>query len=321
MNILFFAKYAKGNANNLPEDEVYWNYHQDIYKILKSTGNTIVPCNDFNELMLIKDIDYIFTLYNKADFRNSEIFVSEFAEYLRIPYLGARPNIRAISEDKCCAKMLSQYLNVPTPIWKKFDCGQAIYPESLSFKPPYFIKPRFGGSSKFISKDSIAMSYEQLKAQVKYLYQKNNDIIVEQYIEGTVYTVPLILNSKLEPVVLPPIKEESDCIVSTYLQKRQVQGGLKRSISNDTKINNLLKQAVLKIYEFIAPIDYARFDFIVCNGIPYFIEFNLCCNLGRKAAIALSASSSGIQYETMIKNIVANSIKRQKEVPGNTIAI
>lgn len=311
MDILFFAKYAKHMDNVLPEDKVYLNYHQDIYRILKTMEYNIIPCNNFDDLIKFKNVDYIFTLYNKADFRNSEIFVSEFAEFLKIPYLGARPNIRALSEDKCCAKMLAEHLKIATPTWCKFDCGQAISQEMINFKPPYFVKPRFGGSSKFISKSSIAYSYEKLIEQVMYLYQNGNDIIIEEYIEGKVYTVPIILDSKLEPLVLPPIEEKSDCNVSTYLQKRHVEEGLLRSVSNDFETNNLLKQSVLKIYDFVFPIDYARFDFIVCNGIPYFIEFNLGCNLGRKAAIALSASSLGISYEDLIKNIAENSIRRQ----------
>lgn len=311
MNILFFAKYAKYINEVLPEDKVYLNYHQDIYKILSSMDHNIIPCNNFEDLIKCKDIDYIFTLYNKSDFRNSEIFVSEFAEFLKIPYLGARPNIRAISEDKCCAKMLAEHLKIATPQWCKFDCGKIISREMISFKPPYFVKPRFGGSSKFISKSSIANSYKELIEQITYLYKNGNDIIVEEYIEGNVYTVPIILNSKLEPWVLPPIEEKSDCNVSTYLQKRHVEEGLSRSVSKDSNINGLLKQAVLKVYDFISPIDYARFDFIVRNGTVYFIEFNLGCNLSREAAIALSASSLDISYEDLIKHIAENSIKRQ----------
>lgn len=311
MNILFFAKYSKYINDVLPEDKVYLDYHQDIYKILKTTGHNIIPCNNFEDLISFKNIDYIFTLYNKADFRNSEIFVSEFAEFLKIPYLGARPNIRAISEDKCCAKMLAEHLKIATPKWCKFDCGQTVSQKIINFKPPYFIKPRFGGSSKYISKSSIANSYEKLIERVMYLYQNGNDVIVEEYIEGKVYTVPLILNSELEPLVLPPVEEKSDCNVSTYFQKRHVEEGLLRSISKNFEVNNLLKKSVLKIYDFVFPIDYARFDFIIRNNLPYFIEFNLGCNLGKKAAIALSASSVGISYEDLIRNIVENSIKRQ----------
>lgn len=311
MRILYFAKYSKYVDDVLPEEKVYFNYHQDVYGILQSMGHKIIPCNNFDDLLKCKNIDYIFTLYNKADFRNSEIFVSEFAEYLKIPYLGARPNIRALSEDKCFAKMLAEHFKIITPEWCKFDCGQIVSREMINFEPPYFVKPRFGGSSKFISKSSIANSYEQLLEQIMYLYQNGNDVIVERYIDGKVYTVPIILNSKLKPWVLPPIEEISDYNVSTYLQKRHVEKGLLRRVSKDSQINNLLKQSVLKIYDFIAPIDYARFDFVVRNRTPYFIEFNLGCNLGKKAAIALSASSVDISYNDLIKSIAENSIKRQ----------
>ncbi len=311
MNILFFAKYAK-NIDKIPQEEaVYFNYHQDVLKVLKSTGHNIIPCNNFDDLLTIENIDFIFTLFNKADFRCSEIFASEYAEYRKIPYLGARPNIRSLSEDKCLAKMLAEHLNIRTPQWVKLDCKQNFDEETISFEPPYFIKPRFGGSSKFISKNSIAYSFHDLKKQVLYLYENNNDVIIEEYIEGETYTVPLILNSDLTPNVLPPVLESSNCIVSTYLQKRHIEKGLKREISNDVGINHMLEQCVLEIYKFIAPIDYARFDFVVKDRKPYFIEFNIGCNLGKKAAIALSAANRGFVYDTLIKQILDCSIKRQ----------
>lgn len=53
-------------------------------------------------------------------------------------------------------------------------------------------------------------------------------------------------------------------------------------------------------------------DFIIDkSGIPYFIEFNVCCNLGKHAAINLSAQSIGISYENLICNIITSSMKRQ----------
>ena len=62
MNILFFAKYAKKSNNVLPEDKEYLNYHQNIYKILKSMDYNIIPCNDFYSLIHCENIDYIFRI-------------------------------------------------------------------------------------------------------------------------------------------------------------------------------------------------------------------------------------------------------------------
>lgn len=311
MNVLFFAKYANPKVDIPKEDDIYYKYHQDIYKILKTTDHNIIPCDNFEDLLCCKNLDYIFTLYNRSNFRNSEIFVSELAEYYKIPYLGARPNIRAMAEDKCCAKLLAKYLCIKTPNWYKFECNEKIEKSNFKLSFPCIVKPRYGSSSRFVETSSIVYSFNDLEKQVAYLYENNNDIIIEQFINGTVYTVPLILDSSLNPLVLPAVKEESSAIVSTYLQKRYIENGLKRSIEHDAYLNTLLTEYVLKFYEFIKPIDYARFDFIVKDDNAYFLEFNLGCNLGRKAAIALSANDFGISYEELIKGILINSINRQ----------
>ena len=53
-------------------------------------------------------------------------------------------------------------------------------------------------------------------------------------------------------------------------------------------------------------------DYIIdSNGEPYFIEFNVCCNLGKHAAINMAAQNIGITYSELINNILYSSLYRQ----------
>ena len=66
--------------------------------------------------------------------------------------------------------------------------------------------------------------------------------------------------------------------------------------------------------ELIRPIDYTRIDFMVTSDKVEFIEFNVCCNLGRQSAFCISANSVGISQKDLVTQILKNSLKRQKVI-------
>ena len=68
-----------------------------------------------------------------------------------------------------------------------------------------------------------------------------------------------------------------------------------------------------KMFPLIQPLDYTRFDYIVeeHTGIPYFLEFNVCCNLGEHSTVSQAAAHIGIGYKELIANILYSSMYRQ----------
>ena len=66
------------------------------------------------------------------------------------------------------------------------------------------------------------------------------------------------------------------------------------------------------MFDLIQPLDYTRFDYMVeeSTGIPFFLEFNVCCNLGEHSTVSQSARNIGIQYDELIENIVFSSLHR-----------
>ncbi len=313
--VLFLAHYAPQSKNDkVPNgiyDEIYAIYHHKIYKELSVIFPNLISSNNVSLLLNPSlDVDYIFSLYNRMPFRNSEIFVSSVAEYLKIPYLGATPNIRALAEDKHLAKILARYLKVPTPAWKTYSvCDKICEPD---FAPPYFVKPRFGAASEYINEDSICNTWKQAYIQIQMLFQHNIDVILEQQIKGVYHTSP-VLNNFNFPLLLPCVSQHSTRLggVVTHGQKRKIESGLTREITNDRVLNKTIHQYSQLLFDQIQPLDYTRFDYIVDDtGVPYFLEFNVCCNLGEHSTISQSAKSVGISYTELIENITYSSLYR-----------
>lgn len=313
--ILFIAKYAPNYDNEFvaknPKDLLYAQYHQDIYNILKKNFDvTSATCPD-KLIKYYNCFDFVFSLLNKMNFRNSEIFISSLCEYYKIPYLGATPNIRAIAEDKHIAKLQAEKLNINTPPWIIVNYNEDI--SQPPFDGPYFIKPRFGATSVDIDDSCVCETYKNLKIRVNEFQAKKTDVIIEKYICGKTYTVG-VLNNFGKTLVLPVIEEsgKSTYGITTYEEKRKIEKGLTRSVVNSS-FSSQIQNNTKKYFENLKPIDYARFDYIVEKDTDkiYFIEFNLCCNLGRASAIALGASELNIPYDNLINNITYSSLYRQ----------
>ena len=318
LTIAFIAQYAPPIGSKTPmkatfENGIYNKYHYDIYSILKDNFSNIVTGNDANFIIENHDkIDYIFTLLNRAPYRNSEVFISSLAEYYKLPYLGARPNIRALAEDKHLAKIMASFCGISTPLWITVDVGAKVQ-DIQPFSGPYFVKPRYGASSKYIDEKSICRTWQEVKTRVTYLQENNEDAIIEEFVDGMYYSSPVIFKNGI-PYVLPPIQEKStlEGNVVTYLQKRKVTKGLSRTVESSLEIIEKIAKASKTIAHYIQPIDYTRIDYIVRhNGELAFLEFNVCCNLGIQSSFAISAQSVGISHSQLVMSILNESFHRQ----------
>lgn len=316
IRILYLAHYAPATPDApLPtgvRDLVYAEYHFKVFQILKKIFPLTISCCE-PAIMLSSDlsVDYIFSLYNRMPFRNLEVFVSSVAEYHNIPYLGACPNIRALAEDKHLAKMMAKYAGVETPAWQIYNVGAEL--KEPPFEPPYFCKPRFGAASVGIDESSVCASWEAAQNKIKKLHTLGMDVIVECQIKGVYHTSP-VLNNFGNFMYLPCIAQHStlDGGIVTYEQKRKITAGLTREIVRDKNLQSQIQAASQKMYPLVQPLDYTRFDYIVeeRTGTPYFLEFNVCCNLGEHSTVSQAAKHLNIGYEELIENITFSSLYR-----------
>ena len=315
LKILFIANYAdqipKLVVNEFPELGIAPFYHNEIKTILKKLSNNVTTTSDIKFLINdAENFDYVFTLLNQAKFRNSEVFVSAVCEYFKVPYLGGPPNIRAVAEDKHLTKLLAKNLNIPTPRWQCIDKGDI--PKNPQFEGPYFIKPRMGASSYGITEESSQIDWNGAIRIIKSLHSKGYDVIIEEFIEGKNVTFPIIGGFEFNYFECIESFSNTNGNIILNCQKRKVKKGLFRELYLNSP-KNLIKEYSRIIFKEIQPLDYARFDFRVDEktGIPYFIELNICSNLGNHSTIMQSIRTKKITQEDLIKHIINYSLKRQ----------
>lgn len=317
LKVVFLAKQAPMEPGFRPELDdqcgIEPRYNHELMSSLQELGIKCVPCRSLDDFCAIaRDADFVFTIFNRADFRNGEIYVSLQCEKMGIPYLGAPPNIRALAEDKSFAKHLAVSIGLTTPEWTTYGMDTPLLPPA--FEGPYFAKPRFGAASDEVCVDSIQEEWSGLKIKIEDLLHKGKEVIVEKCISGTDLTVPVL--GAAQPLILDVLEEVSDMPsgISTYRQKRMLDKGRVRRVLEDAELASGIRAQVKKLIAHIRPYDYLRVDFRLCQKTrqAYFLEFNIGCNLGSHAAIMHAASHQSIDRVRVVEHILAYSLSRQK---------
>jgi D-alanine-D-alanine ligase len=316
-HLLYLANYAPiGRTEGTPDDSEgrkYSRYHREMLSLLESLGFMVTSARNVKPLIdHFTEYDYVFSLLNRAPYRGSEILVSALCEYFKIPYLGARPNVRAVAEDKYLAKLVAKQLGFEVPAGQVYRASD-LEITSPTFRGPYIAKPRCGASSKHITEGCIQDLWDDLVPEVRRLLELGDDVLVEEWIPGTNVTLPVIGGTP--PLVLPAYQLDSvkkGQLVS-YEQKRGTERGVRRIEFDNELVINEMNRLALILYADVQPIDYLRLDFRVTSlNRPVFLEFNVCCNIGPQSGFSACAEQRGFSHREMLIRILNHSFKRQE---------
>jgi D-alanine-D-alanine ligase len=315
LRVLYLARYAPPDPSPYACDAgVAPLYHREIYEILKELPISLESATDPSRLFdPTFTTDYVFFLYNKAPYLNSEVFVAAVCEFRRFSYLGAPPHIRAVAEDKHLAKIVACHLDIETPPWKVYRLGtQRRTPPP--FAGPYIVKPRFGSASEHIDETSLASTWGECLPLIDRCFDHRADVIVEEFIDGWNMTIPIIATP--DPRALPAVRATSDRRgnIITYRQKRLLDDGLRREVwPADTAVARA-QEIATRLHRNLMPLDYSRVDFRWDDhtGKLLFLELNVCCNLGSHSSFALSAAATGYSQASLVELILRSSLSRQQ---------
>lgn len=314
LRILYLANYAPvGGIGDQDEESVrYTRYHKEMFSLLESLGFHVTPARDVRILIeQPKSFHYVFSLLNRAPYRGSEIFVSALCEYLQLPYLGARPHIRAVAEDKYITKLIAAQIGLRVPAGKVFRATDStLIPPS--FPGPYIAKPRCGASSKYISEDSIQEVWEDLVPQVHRLLTFGDDVLVEEWIPGVNITLPVVGGEPPEVFPAYQLLSQKKGQLVTYEQKRGKEKTVKRVAYENEDVSRRVQQYAQNLLVELKPIDYLRLDFRVTGSDePIFLEFNVCCNIGPQSGFYACARERGYSHRELLARILNYSFGRQ----------
>lgn len=226
-------------------------------------------------------------------------------ETLGVPYTGCGVLSSSLSMDKNISKKLFRHDGIDTPDWIHLNSADELCVEDVErLGYPVIVKPNSGGSSLGVK---IIKNKETLVDEVLETFRWDNEVLIEQYIEGEEITCS-ILNGKLLPIIA--IRSQSEFF--DYSSKYDDGGADEQVIQLPPEIFDRVRASALGCYKTLKCSVYARIDMIIKDGIPYVMEVNTLPGLTKNSLLPKSAKAAGISFSQLLDQIIEYSLMERK---------
>lgn len=261
-------------------------------------------------------IDAAINITESAHSRNREAYAPILLEMAGIPFIGSDALTLSLSLDKAWTKDLALAVRVPTPPYRVYRSEHDVVEEDLPGLFPLFAKPRYEGSAKGITRDSVVANADELRSAVCRLSTAyRQDVLVEQFVDGGEYTVAIIGNDPPEVLpVLPRAVEVESGIGLHALEHRGLSEGdydyeIRGRLNADLEAT--LQDMSLRIYEKLECLDFARIDYRTDRGgDPFFLEVNPLPTFAPDGTFAIIAELLNRSYEDLLAEVIGRGLRR-----------
>jgi D-alanine-D-alanine ligase len=235
--------------------------------------------------------------------------IQGYFDMLKIPYTGCGVLASAISFDKAACKIYLEKTGVAMA--KSVLCvhKHLIKNHELEILKqlllPVFVKPNKNGSSYGVSKVHKA---EALTKALEKAFQFDNEVIVEEFIEGREFSCG-VYEMKGETIALPPTEIISQTDFFDYEAKYMGK-------SKEVTPAELTKEETLEIQYWSKKIFIAvgcktlsRIDFILKDHTFYLLEVNTTPGMTNESLVPQQVRAAGMNVAWFINSLIEERLK------------
>ena len=217
--------------------------------------------------------------------------VQGLLEILGIPYIGSNTKTSAICMDKDFSKQIFVQNDIKTPRWKAYKKKDIIDWDTF----PCIAKPASSGSSfgLFKVEDDIT-----LKKAAQNIFEIDDKLIIEEFIEGKDMTVGYFKGTILDPIEIIPKKGIYD------FESKYTKGMSEYVFVEDDSLTRKLKDITKKIVDIFEIKDMARVDFRVREDDIYALEINTIPGLTELSLLPMALKKMGISFDKMVEMLI-----------------
>lgn len=306
----------------------------DLADAIKSNGHEVEILNvlgDIKDKLNSKkeNIDLVFNVAEGLVGEEREAYVPKLCEELKIPFTGASSWTAINTLNKGRTKEILNKKGIPTPKFRVVSDSE----EDLSgLKFPLLVKPMFEGSSKGIFNENLVHDADNLKKIIKKTIARyNQKVIVEEFIDGREFTVSVIGEKTILPIVEILFDDLPDRLYPMDSYEVKWEHDSPESIEKkgydpivcpaniDNKLKIKIEEVVLATYKALKCHDWSRIDVrLDAKGNPNILEVNalpgFMKNPKENSRLPKAAYANRWSYERLIGEVINSAIKRMLKI-------
>lgn len=224
--------------------------------------------------------------------------VQQALEEKGIPYTGSNAAVSALAIDKAATKKCLEGLGIHLPKSVLLTTGDEIAWQGAY---PAIVKPNSDGSSFGIS---IVRTAEELATACIDAFSYGTSILIEDYIQGVEVTCGILdIYGKIQVLPLVEIrpKEEFFNFDAKYTASKCDEIC---PAEIPSELSELIQQKSAQIFQEIGARQYARVDWIIRDGIPYFLEINTLPGMTGTSLINKELAAADISFEDFVSTLI-----------------
>ncbi len=227
-------------------------------------------------------------------------------EFLGIPYTGCGILSSSLTMDKLRTKMLWKGFDLPVAEmevvtksnFKQLDPQQIIAKLGL----PLMVKPSLEGSSVGLTK---VKRVEELQSAVEYAFQYDETVLIEEWLAGDEYSVPVLDGEVLPAIRIKPAAEFYDYDAKYISDDTQYFCPSGLSVAREQELKQLVKLA----YDSVGCRGWSRVD-VMTNAQDEFklVEVNTTPGMTSHSLFPMAAKVKGYSFEQLVVKILEQSV-------------
>jgi D-alanine--D-alanine ligase len=287
---------------------------------IESYGHVVVPLeatSDLPRALADAQPDVVFNIAEGLRGRGREAQVPALCELLGVAYSGSDATTLSICLDKGLTKQILRSAGIDTAEWQLITTGREKF---KAFRYPVIVKPNAEGTSKGITSASVVTDEAAARAAARTLVERyGQPALVEEYILGREFTVGLL--GERRPKVLPLMEvtfvDPGEHPVYGFEEKQsdspRVRFECPATVTPAEQ--KRIEKTVRDTFTALDCRDVARVDLRMArDGKVYVIEVNPLPGLTPEFSdLCMIAKVAGMDYRTLIGEILAGSIKRHRD--------
>jgi D-alanine-D-alanine ligase len=236
-------------------------------------------------------------------------------ELLGIPYTGSGVMASSVGMDKITTKIVWLAAGVPTPKYLTIGADDSVDTAGIvaALGLPLIVKPPLEGSTIGITKVTRA---EDLQAAVDLARQYDKAVLVEQFIQGREFSVP-VLGSGPTARALPIVEIVAPEGNYDYQNKY---------FTDDTKYHcpapldeattKTIQAHVVNAYRALGCEGWSRIDVLLreSDNQPFLLEVNTSPGMTTHSLVPMAARAEGTSYEDLCVDILRSASLKAGQV-------